>query len=94
MTAVEWAGPALSDLAAIRGYIEQKAGPHVAQHTVGIIRKAAISLARFPGKARTGRVSGTRELVVQHYIIVYRVAAQVVQVLRVLHGAQRWPQIQ
>jgi toxin ParE1/3/4 len=42
---------------------------------------------------RPGRVSGTRELVVTGtpYIVVYRIAQSYVIILRVLHGAQRWP---
>jgi toxin ParE1/3/4 len=43
---------------------------------------------------RPGRVTGTRELVVDGtpYILPYRVRNRVVQILRVLHGARRWPQ--
>jgi toxin ParE1/3/4 len=38
-------------------------------------------------------VPGTRELVVTGtpFIVVYRVEAATVVILRVLHGAQRWP---
>ena len=41
-----------------------------------------------------GRVDGTRELVIDRtpYIAAYRVAGVTVQILRVLHGAQRWPE--
>ena len=42
---------------------------------------------------RTGRVPLTRELIVggTPWIIVYRVRADVVEIIRVLHGAQSWP---
>ena len=42
---------------------------------------------------RPGRVEGTRELVVAGtpYIVPYRVKAEIVQIITVLHSAQRWP---
>lgn len=50
-------------------------------------------LMRFPLSGRLGRVPGTRELVIHHtpYIAVYAVDDSVVRVLRVIHGAQQWP---
>ncbi|MDQ3530091.1 MAG: type II toxin-antitoxin system RelE/ParE family toxin [Actinomycetota bacterium] len=57
------------------------------------IHAAVSRLAAHPAMARPGRVAGTRELVVvgTPYIVVYRVEASAVVILRVLHGAQRWP---
>jgi toxin ParE1/3/4 len=42
---------------------------------------------------RTGRVAGARELVVARtsFIVIYVVQADTVQIVRVLHAAQRWP---
>ena len=42
---------------------------------------------------RAGRVRGTRELAIDGtpYIVAYRIKGNVVEVLRVIHGAQRWP---
>lgn len=42
---------------------------------------------------RPGRVEGTRELIIQHtpYIAAYRIDLGTVVILRVLHGAQVWP---
>jgi len=50
-------------------------------------------LADYPKLGRPGRVKGTRELVVNRtpFIIVYRIKAEFIQILRVLHGAQQWP---
>lgn len=49
-------------------------------------------LCDFPRSGRTGRMPGTRELVVTGtaYIIVYTVGDDV-ELVRVLHGAQQWP---
>jgi toxin ParE1/3/4 len=50
-------------------------------------------LADYPKLGRPGRVKGTRELVVNRtpFIVVYRIKGEMVQILRVLHGAQQWP---
>ena len=42
---------------------------------------------------RTGRVAGTRELVIPGtpYIVPDRVKGDVVQIITILHGAQQWP---
>ena len=57
------------------------------------IEVAVSRLADFPESARPGRVPGTRELVVPAtpFIVVYRIEATCVVILRVLHGAQKWP---
>lgn len=43
---------------------------------------------------REGRVEGTRELVIDRspYIAVYSILGETVRILRVLHGAQKWPE--
>jgi addiction module toxin, RelE/StbE family len=50
-------------------------------------------LIRHPESGRIGRVDGTRELVIDRtpYIAAYRIAGDTVRILRVLHGAQQWP---
>jgi toxin ParE1/3/4 len=52
-------------------------------------------LADHPVMGRVGRNRGTRELVSRTpFVIVYRMrrSTQQVEILRVLHGAQQWPQ--
>ncbi|MEJ1978985.1 MAG: type II toxin-antitoxin system RelE/ParE family toxin [Acetobacteraceae bacterium] len=66
----------------------------VAAIDMGDAIEAAVSrLSEHPESGRPGRVPGTRELVVSGtpYIIAYRIEATVVVILRLLHGAQRWP---
>jgi toxin ParE1/3/4 len=42
--------------------------------------------------SRAGRVPGTRELIVDRaYLVAYRVRGGELQVLRLLHAKQRWP---
>ena len=67
--------------------------PIAARDTLQRIRAAVDQLADYPSMRRTGRVPLTRELIVggTPWIIVYRVRADVVEIIRVLHGAQSWP---
>ena len=50
-------------------------------------------LVAYPQSGRLGRVEGTRELVVNRtpFIVGYRVNGDAILLLRVLHGAQQWP---
>jgi plasmid stabilization system protein ParE len=43
------------------------------------------------GRGRTGRIRGTRELVLAPYIIAYRIEMDAVDILHIYHGAQDWP---
>lgn len=59
------------------------------------IQRAADKLADFPEAGRLGRKPRTRELVVPGtpFLLVYRIRPdrKEVQVLRLIHGARRWP---
>jgi toxin ParE1/3/4 len=50
------------------------------------------NLQDFPLSGRTGRLAGTRELVIVRtpYIVIYS-SNGIVVLLRILHGAQKWP---
>lgn len=56
------------------------------------VEQSAERLLQQPRMGRNGRVPGTRELVIHpNYILVYREAAAKLEILRVLHAAQKWP---
>lgn len=57
------------------------------------IEVAVRRLTAHPRMGRPGRHRGTREFVVTGipYVIAYRIEGSVVVILRLLHGAQRWP---
>jgi toxin ParE1/3/4 len=82
----------LRDLASLRAYIAQDRAV-AAERQVERILAAAVKRAQFPESGRPGRRAGTRELVVNQtpYLLPYRVRGDLVEVLRVLHGRQRWP---
>ena len=54
---------------------------------------AVAQLAQQPGLGRTGRVPGTRELIVSNtlYIVPYRVRRETIEILRVFHTSRRLP---
>lgn len=87
-----WLDKALDDLDAIRAYIARD-DPAAATRTAERIFARVNRLPAQPNSGRPGRVRGTRELVVAGtpYIVPYRVRPGQIDVLRVLHGARRWP---
>jgi len=90
---VEWSVLALADRDAIFDYIEAQ-NPRAAARIDTRISNAVDLLARFPEMGRIGRVEGTRELVISRtpYIAAYQITGDTVRILRVLHGAQLWPE--
>jgi len=89
---LDWSAHAIADRNRIFDYIEQDR-PRAAISVDDRIREETTSLVSFPERGRLGRVDGTRELVISGtpYIVVYCVLRENVLILRVLHGAQQWP---
>jgi addiction module RelE/StbE family toxin len=90
---IRWTRRALGRLDQIGASIASES-PAGAARIVARIASAVEPLARHPALGRPGRIEGTRELVLADapYIIAYRVTAETVDVLTVLHAAQRWPE--
>lgn len=88
-----WSAFALSDRDGIFTHIEAHS-PAAAIAVDERIAAAARRLRDFPESGRPGRVAGTRELVITAtpYIAAYAVGDGIVRILRVLHGAQQWPE--
>ncbi|HEY7065375.1 MAG TPA: type II toxin-antitoxin system RelE/ParE family toxin [Chloroflexota bacterium] len=91
---VLWLEQAEADLRELSDYLLERS-PGAALRTYEAIRESVAHLADHPGMGRPGRVAGTRELVIARtpYIVAYTVDQDLssVIVLRVLHGAGRWP---
>ena len=89
---VVWSRAARRDFDAIWTGIEGKS-PARASKIGRLILSAAAKLEAMPRLGRPGRVEGTRELVIARtpYVIVYAVELTQVSIVRVLHGAMRWP---
>lgn len=89
---LRWLEIAIDDL--------EQAVEYVARHNQTAARKLAKRiwqsiqmLKENEAAGRPGRIAGTRELVVvgTSYIVPYRVKVDEIQILRVLHGARKWP---
>jgi toxin ParE1/3/4 len=74
------------------GDVEQ-VNENAAKQLVARIFSAVGMLTPYPLAGREGRVQGTREFAVARtpYVIAYRIRQDQIQILAVLHGAQRWP---
>lgn len=89
---LRWSAFAAIDREAIFDFIAV-GSPQAAATVDERIRKQIEGLVQFPEKGRIGRVEGTRELVIDRtpFIVVYCIVNDVVRILRLLHGAQIWP---
>jgi len=88
-----WTGAAVADLEQISDYLLEN-HPELATTTIQRIFTSVSELRQFPRRGRPGRKDSTRELVLTHlpYLAVYELVGETIRVLRVLHGARRWPQ--
>jgi toxin ParE1/3/4 len=89
---VKWLRTALANLEAEAEYIASDS-PAAAARLVRHINNSVAQLKQYPAMGRSGRVSGTRELVISGtpYIVPYRVRVDAVEILRVFHAARQWP---
>ena len=89
---IRWLRLALLDLEDVEAWVAQE-NPAAADVTIRKIVRSVSILETQPGAGRSGRVPGTRELIVPGtpYLIPYRVQEGIVQILRVYHAARKWP---
>jgi toxin ParE1/3/4 len=90
---VRWLDDALAEVTGIYCYIAAD-DPRAAARVVERIQAAVSPLAEMPRRGRPGRWPSTCELVVPRrtpHIVPYRVAGDHIEILRVFHGARRWP---
>ena len=91
MLPVVWRAAARSDLTQIIRFVANQ-NPIAARRLRLVIEAAVLPAAEHPYLYRTGRVPGTREIVAHpNYIVVYRVTAERIEVVRVLHARQEYP---
>ena len=90
---VRWTTDAADDLERICDYIAESR-PESARRVAQSVVERLGTLETFPHLGRPGRVQGTREVVFPPlpFVAVYEVRDEQIIVLRILHGAQRWPQ--
>ena len=90
---VRWTTDAADDLERIFDYISESR-PESARRVAQSVIERLGTLETFPHLGRPGRVQGTREVAFPPlpFVAIYEVRDEQIIVLRILHGAQRWPQ--
>ena len=90
---IRWTEPAADDLTHICDYLQEHDSPATARRVALTIYQGVSSLLQFPRRGRPGRKPNTRELVFPGlpYLAVYRIREDVIEINRILHGAQKWP---
>jgi toxin ParE1/3/4 len=90
---IVWTEPARQDLRQVFIYIA-KDSPKAAAKVLSLIKERTVLLQDNPLLGRTGRVDGTRELVItgSPYILPYRLKENQIQILAVFHSARQWPE--
>ncbi|MFP5228311.1 MAG: type II toxin-antitoxin system RelE/ParE family toxin [Acidobacteriota bacterium] len=80
------------DLERVSDYLFEQTPLHAERLSLALYRAPEI-LLRMPLAGRVGRKPGTRELVLTPlpWIVAYVVQDDSIDIVRVLHGAQRWP---
>ena len=90
---IQWSDEAIDDLRSLQAFIA-KDNPVAARNiALTIVEAIETNLPGNPQIGRPGRVNGTRELVISQtpYVVPYRIKVDTIQILRVYHGARRWP---
>ncbi len=91
---IEWTEQATQQLDQVRDYIALSNSEDVADRVMLRIISSVERLAAFPTSGRSGRVHGTRELVIPNtsFIAAYAVDKTRIVILAVYRGAHRWPE--
>jgi toxin ParE1/3/4 len=89
---IRWSPEAAADLEHIVDRIRRD-NPQAARQVAVRLYESCASLEMFPNRGRSGRITGTRELALAPLpcIVVYRVATDAVETVRIYHSAQNWP---
>lgn len=90
---IKWTKGAQNNLHQIEDYIAQD-NPKAAVAVVIKIIKTVGVLSENPAMGRIGRIFDTRELIINGtpFIVPYRIKSEQIEILRVLHGSNKWPE--
>ena len=90
---IEWAEQAARQLDQAHDYIVLSNSEEIADRIATQIAATIQQLATFPMSGRSGRVPGTRELVISNtpFIAAYAIDHDRIVILAIYHGAQQWP---
>ncbi|MFP4897051.1 type II toxin-antitoxin system RelE/ParE family toxin [Paraburkholderia sp. EG304] len=94
MLPIHWTEKAIEELEERMAFIALRS-PRAAEQLLDQVIDAVVPASEHPYIFRAGRVPGTREIVAHpNYIVVYRVAADAVIVVQVLHAREQHPLVQ
>lgn len=90
---VRWTEPAFESLRSHADFIANDDFEQ-ARRLVLRVNEAVERLKQFASLGRPGRLSDSREWMVSGtpYIIAYRIRGDTLELLRILHAAQEWPE--
>ena len=90
---LDWTPLAISHLRSTHQHIARD-NPAAAEKIIAQILSAAERLADYPSMGRSGRIEGTRELVIPGtpFIVTYRIRRNDLQILAVMHTSRKWPE--
>ena len=92
---IEWTQQATRQLDQAHDYITLSGNNDLAARITMHIASSVQQLATFPMSGRSGRVPGTRELVISNspFVVAYRIEKERIVILAIYHGAQQWPEV-
>jgi addiction module RelE/StbE family toxin len=90
---IVWTRRASRHLRAAYDYWARENSRAAANSMLGRIFSAVEWLESYPEAGRSGRVPGTRELVIvpTPFLIAYRIRGGKIEILALLRGARKWP---
>jgi len=91
---VVWTRKASRYLRSAYEYWSRECSPPAADIMLDRIFSGIELLELYPEAGRRGRVSGTRELVIDPtpFLVAYRTRRGRIEILALLHGARKWPE--
>lgn len=89
---IRWSQKAFQNLYRETEFLDEHSH-QAARHFVSKILQALEHLKNNPYMGRQGRVSGTREYILNDfpYIIPYRILNEEIQIIRIFHTSRKWP---
>jgi toxin ParE1/3/4 len=87
---VKFTAEARSDIASIYRYLDEQAGNRIAKTILAELRERCLGLARVPERFERlegFETAGLRRRVYRNYLIIYRLQIDVLEIVRVFHGA-------
>lgn len=90
---IKWTNSAVEDLEEIEAFISKDNAIAATEQILEILEQVEQLLPTYPKIGRDGRADDTRELVIAgtKYIAIYQIDENFIYILRVIHGAQKWP---